>query len=115
MITRRSSRKSKLDFTESTYSFIRRSGMLGQKGSVTVGISGGADSVCLFLQLNKLKDRLGITLRAVTVEHGIRGDDSERDAEFSRALCERHGVECGVVHVDAPRREIGRASCRERV
>lgn len=104
MITRRSSRKSKLDFTESTYSFIRRSGMLGQKGSVTVGISGGADSVCLFLQLNKLKERIGITLRAVTVEHGIRGDDSERDAEFSRALCESHGVECRVVHVDAPRR-----------
>lgn len=104
MTTRRYSRKSKLDFTESTYSFIRQSGMFRQKGSVTVGISGGADSVCLFLQLNKLKDRLGITLRAVTVEHGIRGDDSERDADFSRVLCERYGVECRVVHVDAPKR-----------
>jgi len=76
--------------------------MLRQRGSVTVGISGGADSVCLFLQLFKLKERLGIELKAVTVEHGIRGDESERDAVFSKQLCEKYGIKCGIVHVDAP-------------
>ena len=78
--------------------------MLRQKGSVTVGISGGADSVCLFLQLNALKEKLGFKLKAVTVEHGIRGEESENDADFSKKLCEAHGVDCSVVHVDAPAR-----------
>lgn len=93
-----------MDFTEKTERFIRESGMLRQKGSVTVGISGGADSVCLFLQLSDLREKLGIELKAVTVEHGIRGDESESDAEFSKKLCESHGVHCEVVHVDAPGR-----------
>lgn len=93
-----------MDFTEATYSFIRSSGMFRQKGSVTVGISGGADSVCLFLQLNKLKERLGIDLRAITVEHGIRGSESEKDSEFARELCQSHGVSCKVVRVDASAR-----------
>lgn len=78
--------------------------MLRQKESVTVGISGGADSVCLFLQLYKLKEKLGIELKAVTVEHGIRGDESEKDAEFSKNFCEERGIPCRIVHVDAPKR-----------
>ncbi len=108
MITKSSLRKNKLDFTEQTERFIRDSGMLRQKGSVTVGISGGADSVCLFLQLYKLRERLGIDLRAVTVEHGIRGDESERDAEFSKKFCEDRGIPCQIVHVDAPKRAAER-------
>ena len=82
--------------------------MLRQKGSVTVGISGGADSVCLFLQLYKLKEKLGIELKAVTVEHGIRGDESEKDAEFSKKFCEERGIPCRIVHVDAPKRAAGK-------
>ncbi|MGN0240600.1 MAG: tRNA lysidine(34) synthetase TilS [Candidatus Weimeria sp.] len=97
-----------MDFTEQTERFIRDSGMLRQKGSVTVGISGGADSVCLFLQLYKLRKRLGIDLKAVTVEHGIRGDESESDAEFSRKFCEERGIPCRIVHVDAPGRAAER-------
>ena len=93
-----------MNFTEQTERFIRESGMLRQKGSVTVGISGGADSVCLFLQLADLREKLGIELKAVTVEHGIRGDESESDAQFSKKLCESRGVHCEVVHVDAPGR-----------
>ena len=93
-----------MDFTEQTERFILESGMLRQKGSVTVGISGGADSVCLFLQLYKLKEKLGIELKAVTVEHGIRGDESEKDAEFSKKFCEERGIPCRIVHVDAPKR-----------
>ena len=93
-----------MDFTEQTERFILESGMLRQKESVTVGISGGADSVCLFLQLYKLKEMLGIELKAVTVEHGIRGDESEKDAEFSKKFCEERGIPCRIVHVDAPKR-----------
>lgn len=59
---------------------------------VAVAFSGGKDSACLFDMLLKNKSSLGITLKAVNVEHGIRGETSVRDSEFVRAVCEREGV-----------------------
>ena len=57
-----------------------------------MAFSGGKDSACLFDMLLKNKSSLGITLKAVNVEHGIRGETSVRDSEFVRAVCERAGV-----------------------
>lgn len=65
---------------------------------ITVGLSGGADSVCL---LHCLKT-LGYPLRAVHVNHGIRGEEAARDAEFSRGLCDALGVEFVLVEWDVP-------------
>ena len=58
------------------------------KGSiVTVALSGGADSVALLYALNRLKDELGITLKAAHLNHLIRGDEAFRDEEFVKNLC----------------------------
>ena len=58
------------------------------KGSiVTVALSGGADSVALLYALNRLKDRLGITVKAAHLNHLIRGDEAFRDEEFVKKLC----------------------------
>lgn len=46
---------------------------------VTVALSGGADSVTLLYALNRLKDRLGITVKAAHLNHLIRGDEAFRD------------------------------------
>lgn len=59
---------------------------------VAVAFSGGKDSACLFDMLLKNKSSLGITLKAVNVEHGIRGESSVKDSEFVRAVCERADV-----------------------
>ena len=69
---------------------------------VIAGVSGGADSVCLLLLLSDLKERGGYTLSAVHVEHGIRGEESVRDAAFAEALCGRLGIPCEVFHVSVP-------------
>jgi len=65
---------------------------------ITVGLSGGADSVCLVHCLHSL----GYSLRAVHVNHGIRGEEAARDAEFSRELCARLGVEFILEERDVP-------------
>ena len=68
---------------------------------VLVGLSGGADSVCLLLLLIELQKEMAFTLQAVHVEHGIRGAESEADASFAEKLCEKYGVPLQVFHVKA--------------
>lgn len=70
--------------------------------SVAVGLSGGGDSVCLLHILSSLKEEYGIILKAVHVNHNIRGDEADRDEEFVRQLCEKAGIELLVFSVDVP-------------
>lgn len=82
---------------------IRSHNMIRQGESVTLAVSGGADSICLFCVLKALADRTGaFRVRVVTVEHGIRGDSSLSDAEFTEKTAVKAGVPCRIVHVDAP-------------
>ena len=52
-----------------------------------IGLSGGADSVALTRMLLLLRDRGQAELSAVHVNHGLRGEDSDADEAFVRALC----------------------------
>ena len=69
---------------------------------VIVGISGGADSVCLLYLLSEIQKKMDFTLEAVHIEHGIRGAESREDAAFVRTLCGRLHVPCTVYAVDVP-------------
>ena len=89
-------------FEKKAISYIRAHGLISPGDKVIVGLSGGADSVCLLLLLDNIRESLGCTLFAVHVEHGIRGEDSLCDERFSRQLCERLGIGCEVFHCDVP-------------
>ena len=84
--------------------FIEEYHMIEHGDHVVAGVSGGADSVCLLLMLERLRKTMGFSLSAVHVEHGIRGAESLQDAEFVRKLCERLQVPLRTFSVDAPRR-----------
>lgn len=67
-----------------------------QKGMhVCVGLSGGADSVCLFRILERLRHEMGFSMSAVHVEHGIRGAESLADMAFVKALASSFGITVG--------------------
>lgn len=68
---------------------IKKYNMLTQGDSVIVGLSGGADSVCLLLSLFALRDRLDISVSAMHVNHCLRGAESDSDENFCRDLCDR--------------------------
>ncbi len=55
---------------------------------VAVALSGGKDSVCLFHLLLSRAKELDITVKAINVEHGIRGESSINDSLFVKNLCE---------------------------
>lgn len=66
---------------------------LMKKGdTIAVALSGGKDSVCLLDMLFSEREKLGITVKAVNIDHGIRGEASVRDSEFVKSLCAKFGV-----------------------
>lgn len=69
--------------------FIKDNKLLSKNDTVVCGLSGGADSVALLLSLFELKDKFGINVEAVHVNHCLRGDESDRDEEFCHQLCSR--------------------------
>ena len=64
------------------------------------GISGGADSVCLFFALLELQKELDFTFYVVHINHGYRGEASDRDEQFVRELCGKYAVPLQVFSVD---------------
>lgn len=91
--------------------YVERFHMIEPKDTIVLGISGGADSVCLLKILARWKEAWGISLRAVHVHHQLRGEEADADERFVRELCENEGIPCRVFHEDvqgmAQREKIG--------
>ena len=71
--------------------FMEKHHMIGQGDFIAVGVSGGADSVCLLLLLCELKQEYDLELCAVHINHGIRRE-AFKDQEFVENLCRRRKV-----------------------
>lgn len=71
--------------------------------SILVGLSGGADSVCLTHALYSLKDELNITLYTAHLNHCIRGEEAERDEEFAKSFSNALGIKCFSEKLDIPK------------
>ncbi len=82
--------------------FCIENNLLEEGDKVLLGLSGGADSVGLLFALLSLRKEFGLTIEAVHVHHGIRGEEADRDERFCRDLCLVHNVEFGSFHVDVP-------------
>ena len=90
---------------EKAFGYLSAEKMTTDGDHVLVGLSGGADSVCLLLLLLSLKDRLGIRVSAVHVNHGLR-ENAARDEAFCKALCEKEGVTLQTVTEDVKGRAV---------
>lgn len=77
--------------------------------TVTVALSGGADSMALLNVMRRIADKRGFTVKAAHLNHMIRGDEALRDEEFVKRQCEALGVELFCERADVPRaaKEIG--------
>lgn len=76
-------------------------GLAAEGKILLAGVSGGADSVALLHALCGLREVHGFFLRAVHVEHGLRGEASLQDAAFVEELCESLHVPLTVHHAAA--------------
>ena len=72
-----------------------------QKGDrITVGLSGGADSVCLALLLCEIKEEFSLDISAIHINHLIRGDEAYRDMNFCVDFCKSKGIELKTFEID---------------
>lgn len=92
--------------TKEVYKYCINEGLLEPGMKVIVGVSGGADSVCLLRMLKEMSEILKLDLRCVHIEHGIRGEESYRDMEFVKRLCESLDVPLKVHEEDVPARAV---------
>lgn len=81
--------------------FIREQKLIEEGDRILLGLSGGADSVCLFYLLLGFREEFGFDLRAVHVHHGIR-PEADSDAAYVEGLCEKEGIRCLVFREDVP-------------
>lgn len=69
---------------------------------VVAAVSGGADSVALLFCLHTLAPKLGFSLFAAHLHHGIRGAAADADLDFVASLCKRLAVPFYAGHADVP-------------
>lgn len=82
-------------FEQKVYNFIQSEQLIEGDDRIVLGVSGGADSVCLLCVLIELAGACKLApggLFVVHVHHMLRGEEADRDAAFTKALCEQFGV-----------------------
>ncbi len=72
--------------------FVRHYHMIEPGDQVVCAVSGGADSIALLWAMYCLKDKLQIQLSAAHFNHGLRGEESDRDENFVREFCCRYDI-----------------------
>lgn len=77
-------------FTEKVRTALARTLRGGKR--VCAALSGGADSTALLRVLKELGGELSLELSACHLNHGLRGDESDRDEEFCRRLCDNLNI-----------------------
>lgn len=69
---------------------------------VCLAVSGGADSVAMLLIFCELKNKFKFNISVRHFEHGIRGEESKKDALFVESLCNKLGIPITVGSADVP-------------
>ncbi len=87
---------------QKVFAYCEKHHMFKQGDSVVMGVSGGADSVCLLFVLLSLQKQLDLKLHVVHVNHGIRPDAGE-DAAYVQSLCDKYEIPFTLVEKNIPK------------
>ena len=79
--------------------FIKEKKLINSGEHIIVGVSGGADSVCLLRILYSMKDKLNLKITAVHINHMIR-DEAVDDEKFVEDLCGKLSIPCISFKID---------------
>ena len=82
--------------------FVKAEQMFTDVCAVSAAVSGGGDSMAMLDILLRLREEFGFLLRAVHVNHGIRGEAALKDQELTEKICRENGIVCAVYSYDVP-------------
>ncbi|HOT43619.1 MAG TPA: tRNA lysidine(34) synthetase TilS [Spirochaetota bacterium] len=80
--------------------YIRLHGLFAEGDRLLLSLSAGKDSMFLLHVISLLRDEMGIEAAIFHLNHGMRGEESDRDEAFVRAIGERHGMETHICSHD---------------
>lgn len=76
--------------------YVSKRNMIQKEDKLIVGVSGGADSICLLFVLMELQKKFAFEMVVVHVNHGLRGEAADGDEAYVRKVCKEHGITCEV-------------------
>jgi tRNA(Ile)-lysidine synthase len=95
-----------MSMLQSVTEFIEKHQLLPTSGEIIVAVSGGADSLCLLHLLHRLcgpgKRYPELRLHAAHLNHKVRGEESQRDADAVAGIAATWGIPCTVGAIDVP-------------
>ena len=81
-------------------SFVKDNKMIEKGDRIVIGLSGGADSVCLLYALIECFGHDIEKIIAIHINHGLRGDQADEDELFVKDLCKGLDIEFHSVYKD---------------
>jgi tRNA(Ile)-lysidine synthase len=79
---------------------IEKYNLINNGDNIIVALSGGADSVSLLYVLISLKEQYNLTISAAHLNHQLRGEESVRDYNFVKNLCNSLDIKLFYKEVD---------------
>lgn len=79
-------------FEERFRHFVEEHSLVTPGDGVACAVSGGPDSMVMLQLFLDLRASWGLSLAVVHVNHQLRGDESDQDESFVRAVAEQHGL-----------------------
>ena len=81
---------------------IKKHRMLESGDKVIVGVSGGPDSMALLYLLDHIKEDYNLTLKVAHLNHGFRGREAQREAQFVEEIAQQLELLFEVKTFDVP-------------
>ena len=78
-----------MDFLTSLRRFLFKHDLLPRSSTIIVGVSGGADSLCLLHALKTLTPEFDWQLHVAHLNHQLRGAEAQADADFVRDVAQQ--------------------------
>lgn len=75
------------------YENLKKLNIIKKSDKLSLGVSGGADSMYLFYNLMDLKDDWDLDIIVCHLNHGIR-ETAKRDEDFVKKVCQDYGIKC---------------------
>lgn len=79
---------------------IHTHGLIAPRDRVLIAVSGGADSIALLRLLLEIQSEWQLHLEIAHMNHRLRGDDADRDAEFVRKLAWQYQLQSHLKNCD---------------
>lgn len=94
--------KKKEKTEKKVFSYMEEHSMIAAGDKIVIGVSGGADSVCLLFLLLEYSRKIPVSLAVVHVNHGIR-PDATKDARYVERLCREQDIPFYLTETDVHR------------